>query len=432
MTTAAAYTTEVPSGTYTLGGVTTAIETATTLVCPYATTKSAPGGGVTSCVETTTTYLPSPGTYTIAPHTVTVTVTKSVVVVPVLATYSPGTYTAAATTVTVTEASSAFVCPFTTPTPTPTTTSSTSSYAHASSSETVSAKKTYSTYKAKPSKVPEVSPGLGSTGDLWAMTYTPYSNGGGCKSAGEVLADITRIRKAGFTSLRGYSTDCDYLANVGAAARANGMKIMVGIFIDEPGCENTTPSVAQQISAITSWAQWDLVELAIVGNEAGHNEYCTASQLASLISHVKGVLRSQGCQATVTTSDTLDVYLRPDFASAICAVVDVAAINAHAYFNAGTPPQSAGVFVQGQLSILEGICSKKAYVLETGYPSSGAQNGLAICSKQDQEVAIKSIIEVVGSQVVFFSFENDLWKEAGQCQCEQSWGCIDVFEGIGY
>ncbi len=102
--------------------MTTAIETATTLVCPYATTKSAPGGGVTSCVETTTTYLPSPGTYTIAPHTVTVTVTKSVVVVPVLATYSPGTYTAAATTVTVTEASSAFVCPFTTPTPTPTTT----------------------------------------------------------------------------------------------------------------------------------------------------------------------------------------------------------------------------------------------------------------------------------------------------------------------
>ncbi len=190
--------------------------------------------------------------------------------------------------------------------------------------------------------------------------------------------------------------------------------------------------MVEQISAIQSWAKWDLVELAIVGNEALHDGYCTAEQLAGLIGHVKDVLRGAGCTVPVTTSDTLDQFLNPVIAAAICAAVDVAAINAHAYFNADTLPSLAGPFVKGQLDILEGICGKKAYVLETGYPSQGIQNGKASCSKASQAAAIKSILETCADEVVFFSYENDLWKEPGQCECETSWGSIDIFEGMGY
>ena len=59
-------TTEVPSGTHTLGGVTTVVETATTVVCPYATQKTE-NGVVTKILETTTYVCPAAGTYTIAP-----------------------------------------------------------------------------------------------------------------------------------------------------------------------------------------------------------------------------------------------------------------------------------------------------------------------------------------------------------------------------
>lgn len=408
-----ASTTLVPSGTHTLGGVTTVVETATTIVCPYATTKTE-GNVVTSVIETTTYVCPTPGTYTIAPITTVVTVEETAVVVPVVTSYSPGTYTAAAVVTTITETNVVIYCPFTSPTPVPV--APTETYAVQKPSKT----------KSKSVTKPTQPPKLGSGGDQWAITYTPYTEGGECKSAGAVMQDIRKIKNAGFSTVRVYSTDCDTLPNVGAACRAAGVKMIIGVFIGEVGCDNGSPDVAEQVAAIKSWAQWDLVELLVVGNEALFNGFCTVPQLAQLITHVKSELGSVGYRGPCTTTDVVSAWVGMNV-QPICALIDVVGTNAHAYFNDHTLPQAAGEFVAGQLKIVEQVCGKEGYVMESGWPSAGNCIGKACAGYQQQAAAITSIKKAVGHKVVFFSFGDDHWKKPGDCQCEQHWGCGQLF-----
>ncbi|KAL1880187.1 hypothetical protein VTK73DRAFT_6218 [Phialemonium thermophilum] len=424
----AASTTEVPSGTYTIGGITTVVETPTTIVVPYATTKTETEV-VTTVVETTTYVCPTPGTYTIAPFTTTVTVSETVVVVPVITSYAPGTYTAPAVVTTVTETDVVVYCPFSTPTPT--------AYAAAPPAASPAAAGHPKPHKAKPtphaatsapsSSYPGTSPSLGgSAGDHWAITYTPYTESGQCKSAGQVAQDLRLVKNAGFTTVRVYSTDCNTLPNVGAAARAVGLKMILGIFIGEVGCDNGSPHVADQLAAIKQWRQWDLVELIVVGNESIFNKFCSVSQLRDLIVHVKTTLAQVGYTGPYTTTDVVSAWLDYDV-KPICEVIDVVGTNAHAYFNAATEPQNAGEFVAGQLRIVENVCNKPGYVLESGWPSAGKCFGKACAGRSQQAAAIASIKKSVGKKVVFFSFGDDHWKAPGDCQCEQHWGCGSLF-----
>jgi len=411
--------TEVPSGTHTLGGVTTVVETATTVVCPVATTETQ-NGVVTSIIKTTTYVCPSAGTYTIAPIT-TVVPSVTTVIVPVIETYCPGTYTAPAVVTTVTETDVVVVCPFTSsssaePTPAPAPTSAPKESAPPAESS------------AAPAPSPSSGPSLGSSGKRWAMTYTPYTETaeGGCKTADEVNSDIAEIAQAGFTALRVYSTDCDTLKNVGAAARAHGLRMIVGIFIGKVGCDNNSPDVADQISALKEWKQWDLVDLCVVGNEALFNGFCSVSELTSLISRVKSELGSVGYNGPFTTTDVVSAWVEKEVSS-VCEVIDVVAANAHAYFNPNTEPSDAGKFVAGQLELVEKVCGKPGYIMETGWPSSGNCNGVACAGETEQSTAIQAIESELGSKVVFFSFRNDPWKQPGSCNCEQHWGCSKVF-----
>ncbi|OAA64443.1 cell wall glucanase [Niveomyces insectorum RCEF 264] len=435
-------TTSVPAGTHTLGGVTTVVETATTVVCPVATTSTLPGGVVTSVIDVTTYVCPSAGTYTIAPIT-TVCATETIVVVPVVTTFCPATYTRPAVITTVTETDVVVYCPFEVPSPTPTPapapppavkTVTTHAAAPAPPATTKAAAPPPpppappAPKKAAPKKVtPAPAAGSLGGGSQWAITYTPYTTTGQCKSSGEVLADITEIKQKGFTTVRVYSTDCDTLPNVGAACGQVGIKMIIGVFIGEVGCDNSNPDVASQIAAIQAWGQWDLVELVVVGNEAGNDGFCTPGQLKELIVEVKQIIVEAGCNVPVTTTDTVNVWQNPDFSGVLCEVVDVVACNAHAYFNAQTPPSQAGDFVSGQLEIVKNICGKEGYVMETGWPSQCEPNGIATCSPSDQATAIASLKSALGGSVVFFSYSNDDWKDNGSCGCEQHWGCGDLF-----
>ncbi|AEO54157.1 glycoside hydrolase family 17 protein [Thermothelomyces thermophilus ATCC 42464] len=432
--------TEVPSGTHTLGGVTTVVETATTVVCPVATTETQ-NGVVTSVIKTTTYVCPSAGTYTIAPIT-TVVPSVTTVVVPVVETYCPGTYTAPELVTTVTETSVIVTCPFTSvtpaePTSAPVPTSEpaepTSAPAPTSEPAEPAPAPPSSSSKVAPSPSPSPSspskgPNPDNNGKRWAMTYTPYAETaeGGCKSASEVMDDVAAIAKAGFKALRVYSTDCDTLPNVGAAARAHGLRLIVGIFIGKVGCDNNSPDVADQISALKEWKEWDLVDLCVVGNEALFNGFCSVSELASLIGRVKSELGSVGYNGPFTTTDVVAAWTNNDV-SAICDAIDVTATNAHAYFNADTEPADAGKFVAGQLAIVEKVCGKPGYVMETGWPSAGNCNGVACAGEAEQATAIHSIEQELGNKAVFFSFRNDPWKQPGECNCEQHWGCANVF-----
>ncbi|KAI1208849.1 glycoside hydrolase family 17 protein [Annulohypoxylon truncatum] len=435
-------TTSVPVGTHTLGGVTTVVSTATTVTCPYATVSTS-GSVTTSVVETTTYVCPSAGTYTIAPHTVTAS-QPTTVTVPSVTSYTPGTYTQPQVVTTVTETSTVVYCPFDIPTPSASTTPvavptsaavpaisvSVSIPAPAVSSIAVSsvvpsATVVPSSSSAKPS--PSGALG-GAAGKPWGISYTPYetSEAGGCKSQSEVEKDIAAIAAAGITSVRVYSTDCDTLTNVGGACAKHGLKMILGIFIDSPGCDASNPSVTEQISAIKSWAQWDLVELISVGNEAVFHGYCQPSELASLITKCKGEF--SGYTGKYTTAETVNIWQQSDFSSAICGVVDVAGANAHAFFNTQTDASQAGQFVKGQLDIIDNICKNvPGIILETGWPSQGEAMGLAVPGVSQQAEAIKSIVSECGDKAVLFSLTSDQWKDGNTaCKCERYFGCASV------
>lgn len=439
-TVCAAASTPVAPGTHTVGGVTTVVVTATTVTCPVATV--ATSGNVTTSTIVQTTYVcPSAGTYTIAPITATVTA-STVLVFPTPSLVQPGTYTAPQQVVTVTKTDFVTYCPFTskglpttTPAPPPPPPPATTSSRVQAPPPPPPPKAPEAPKPAPPkpeapkaSAPPAVSKGLTSNNDHFGITYTPYKPGNGdCKSASEVDADIATIKKGGFTTVRVYSTDCNTLENVGSSCKKHGVGMIVGVFVKASGCDANTPDIKEQIDKLTAWGNWDIVKLVVVGNEAIMNGFCTPQQLQTLVKTVKS--RCQGkYNGQFTISETLNIWQRPDVSSAMCPVIDVTGANIHAYFNAGIAPSGAGDFVAGQLSLLGKICPGHEVInLECGYPGGGRDNGLAVPGASEQAVAIKSIREKAGDKTVFFSFENDMWKPAGECDCENKWGLAAAF-----
>ncbi|KAI1500101.1 glycoside hydrolase superfamily [Biscogniauxia marginata] len=432
--------TALPSGTHTIGGVTTAVTTATTLTLPVPTVSTSEG--VTTSILTTTTYVcPEAGTYTIAPTTTTVP-KDTTVNYPIVTSFPPGTYTQPEVVTTVTETSYTVYCPFDVPeatpstteipivtssvvataVPTPSTEAPATSYPAPSTASSVSS--SASSSASSTAIVPKPTGGLADSlpGKPAALTYTPYlpDVGGGCKTAQEVDSDIAAIAAAGITHVRLYSTDCDTLPNVSAAAEKYGVRLYVGIFIKGDGCSASTSSIKEQVDAIKEWAKYDLVDIIFVGNEAGFQGYCSGAQLASLITAVRGEIPYSG---PFSTADTVNTWENTEFSGPVCGVIDTVGCNSHPYFNEATAPSEAGEFVSSQLDICNSICSgKDAFVTETGWPSAGEAHGLAVPGVAEQKIAIDSMLALLPEKVTLLSLTNDLWKGPG----EDAWGCANV------
>ena len=361
---------------------------------------STSGGVITSTILTTTYVCPEAGTYTIAPITTTV-VSSTILVYPTAASYAPGTYHQPEVVTTVTETDYVVFCPYTSMEAAPAGTSAAAPVASSSAP----------------------GPTIGSSGNLWAITYTPYTSTGACKAASDVAADMVIIKAAGFSTVRIYATDCNGLQNVGAGCQAVGLKMILGVFIESSGIS----AAQEQVTDIIAWGQWDLVELIVIGNEAIFNGYCTPSELASFISSSKSAFSAAGYSGPCTTTEPLNVL--QEYTEIICEVVDVVGCNIHAFFNGDVDASQAGAFVAGQLQIVDGLCAGLTGInLETGWPSAGNScNGVACPTPENQAIAIAAIVAAAGGQSAILSYENDLWKDPGAFGCEQSWGCINLF-----
>ncbi|KAE9381488.1 glycoside hydrolase family 17 protein, partial [Stipitochalara longipes BDJ] len=414
----AASTTATP-GTNTAGGVTTVVETSTTVVCPYATT-TVSGGITTSTILTTSYVCPSAGTYTIAPVTTVVSL-ETVWVYPTVTSYAPGTYTQPEVVETVTETDYVFFCPYTSSAPAPPPPTYKASPPPAP------------TYKASPPPPPPSSPskpsgpsggGLGTSGKKWAVTYSPFTNTGDCKDASGVEVDLQAIAASGYTSVRIYASVCGGLDTVGAAAEKYGLKIIAGVFIDHTGIGGGS-AAAEDVSALIAWGKWSLVELIVIGNEAVFNNYVSGSQLAGFISSSKSAFAAAGYTGPSTTTEPLDILQANK--GALCGVLDLVGCNIHPYFNGDIYPSGAGAFVAGQLSLVDALCPGKTGInLETGWPYAGNANGVSIPSPANQLTALESIANAVGGKSVVLSFYDDLWKPAGSCGCETSFGISSI------
>lgn len=263
-------------------------------------------------------------------------------------------------------------------------------------------------------------------GKPWAITYTPYTSEGSCKSAEQVSSDIETIKAKGFSTVRLYATDCSGPQNVGSAVAANDMKVILGVYIDESGLGS---NVDEQVAELASWGvgQWALVEMIVVGNEAVFNGYVSAGNLASFIVRTTIELAFAGYEGPITTTESL--LTLQENGEMLCQVIDVVAANIHPFFNSDVGAADAGSFVASQLDEVAAVCNyeKKAYTLETGWPSQGKANGVAVPGLVQQKEAIGSIMRYAGSRSAIASFEDDLWKAPGDFEVEQSWGAGYLF-----
>lgn len=352
-------TTSLAPGTQTYGGVTTIVATETTVICPLATV-TVEDGVTTSKIYTTTYVCPSAGTYTIGATTSTVTGTVTVPCeYPVPTVYPPGTYVQPEVVTTITVTSQVVTCPYFTAEPTagpsttavpvvatsaPVASAPITSAAPASSVVATVIPSASSVAPPPVQSVPVSSPGAGP----WAITYSPYSNDGGCKSASAIDSDIADIASKGFQNVRLYATDCSGLQNVGGSAEKHGLGLVLGVFIKAGG----VTTADSQVQDIITWGKWNMIVMLVIGNESIFNGYCSASELAAYITSVSAKVKAVGYTGPITTTEPLNILQASG--SALCSAIDVIGVNIHPYFNSGVTADKAGEFLAGQLKLAEG------------------------------------------------------------------------------
>lgn len=249
------------------------------------------------------------------------------------------------------------------------------------------------------------------------ITYSPYTKSGLCKTSSEVSDDIQKLLAFGIIRL--YSVDCSGIQNVLAAMSSN-QKLFLGIW-DINNVSTDLPSMAQQVQ--TSSRGWSAVHTVAIGNEVVNSGRGTPAQVANAVNAAKSWFQSNApnYKGPVVCVDTLAAVMANP--QAMCDIGDYLAVNCHPYFS-GVEASTSGSWLKSQVSLLLQTCggNKQILVTESGWPSYGNTVGQAVPSIQNQMLSIKSLGQVMGSQVIMFTMYNDYWKAPGPWNVEQHWG----------
>lgn len=269
----------------------------------------------------------------------------------------------------------------------------------------------------------------------YAMTYTPYTSQGECKTPLEIISDMSIIASKGFRAVRLYATDCAAPQTISMIAAEAHLRLILGIYISDTGTHGQ--EVHDQVEELAAWGiqhrNWDLVDLVLVGNEALFNGFVTPQDLADLIMDVKVRFKGLGYTGKVTTAEPLGTL--QEHREEICEVLDMVAANLHPFFHADVSAYGAGDFVAMQLEVMGGVCGEKrnldVLALEIGWPSYGEANFAAVPGWDEQKIAIEGVARRAGDKVTFASFVNEDWREDGGWGVEKHWGCGHVFKVLG-
>lgn len=257
-------------------------------------------------------------------------------------------------------------------------------------------------------------------GGLFSAAYAPYNADGSCKSAKQVMADFGAIRTS-YGLVRVYGVDCDQIPAVYAAAKANNLKVMYGLF--------SIDNLGDQIATLTAGigSDWSNVDTVSVGNELVNNGQASPQQMLDAVAAARKLLSASGWNGPVVTVDTFVAALaHPE----LCSGSDYCAVNIHPFFDPNTPAEKAGTFVVNMVQALReklGNPTARVRVTESGWPWQGSANGQAVPGVDQQEAAFNSIRAAFASNpedVVLFSAFNDRWKKAEEYThyAEQYWG----------
>lgn len=256
----------------------------------------------------------------------------------------------------------------------------------------------------------------GSSASGNGITYSPYSNDGGCKSSSQIKLEIEQL--AEFDILRLYGVDCGQV-NAVMSAKKPSQKVFAGIF----DVANIQDSVDTLSKAVEANGGWDHIHTVSVGNELVNSGEATVGQVKGYVSTAKSALKSAGYSGPVVAVDTFIAVINNP---GLCDIGDYTAVNAHAFFDGYVTAEDAGDWVLLQIERVATACSNKksVYITETGWPSKGESNGVAVPSKSNQKSAISSIKKSCGNDAILFTAFNDYWKADGSFGAEKFYGIL--------
>lgn len=258
------------------------------------------------------------------------------------------------------------------------------------------------------------------------IVFSPYRDDKSCKDAAEMRQGAYEIMQMAVRGVRVYSTDCNMLKNFHPHLVDTGIMMNQGFWLDSDGFG----PLDDQVNAVIDYSKefgWDQFSMILVANEAVLSGYIDAPALVNKIRDVKQLLRNAGYNGPVSTAEPPVQYkAHPE----LCQndAVDFVGINSHSYFAPEVPPEQSGAFVLADIQTISELCGadKRVYVTETGYPSGGNINGLNIPTKENQKIALKSIIDVTNGDITILTLEDEKWKAPGPYGIEQHFGVLDL------
>lgn len=264
-----------------------------------------------------------------------------------------------------------------------------------------------------------VQPASANSTELFGVSYAPYRADHGCKTQDDVNDDMEQMAGK-YSVIRIYGTDCDQVPMMYKAAKKNGMKLFLGIW-DPSAMRDEANKIVAGIKG-----DWDIVHTVSVGNELVNSGQASPRDIVAAVKSARSTLRAAGYQGPVVTVDTfMAVQAHPE----LCDASDYCAINAHAFFDSTITASHAGRWLANTIDRVKSTLSnsKKVVITETGWPTKGLANGLAVPGLANQKLALDSIqkaFTATPGDIILFSAFNDLWKVkvASTFDADQFWG----------
>jgi len=250
-----------------------------------------------------------------------------------------------------------------------------------------------------------------------------------CRTQAQWNTIAANAKASGFGSIRILGFDCDALNRASTAAAAQGMTVLAGIWVDGT-MASSAGSIANDLAAfVTAHSRFGAGRFRglTVGNEVNDS----GANIMNKVNEARNYLRARGITLPVSTVHTW-VFIRANRGT-MCNT-DFIGANAHAFYDGNFVSGKTGDFVfKTVIPELKAACPGRTIrITESGWPSRGANHGVAVASLADARNALLNLNCACRDDrnVGVFAFESDdmLWKGN---ENERSYGILGKFNLLG-
>ena len=207
-----------------------------------------------------------------------------------------------------------------------------------------------------------------------------------------------------------------------SATKGKNVQIFAGVMgLDKNNVYSSSVVQSQLQDLITQVnGDWSVINTVSVGNELVNGGKASPSQVIADLSASRSTLRAKGYNGPVVTVDTM---IAVENNIQLCLESDYCAINCHAFYDGGVLPSGAGQFVLNFVKKISAAAGGKTTVVtESGWPSKGSANGVAIPSVANQQTAMSSLKSTFSTNLIQYTAYNNLWLTSSSDSTISWWG----------